>query len=558
MKNFIRVVSTSLAILTSISTCVISVNATTNPFNLNCGTGYIKDTDEPVSDTGSGISAPSHTLPKTVDLSESDSFPCIRTQGQYKSCTSWATTYYQFGYEVAAMNGWNAKNDPTKQFSPKWTYNIVNEGKDKGTNFAVNYSLLSSQGAVRYSEFQPYSDIDPNSKTESEYTEWYLNKDGMKNALQYRISDYWHLYFANHHTANTPIISADSPCLTIMKSMLNSGKVLTFSTNIDDWDYEQLKKQYDSTLNGQYVCVKSYNIDGKESGHAMAIVGYDDNICYDLNGDGIIQKYEKGAFKIVNSYGKKYGNDGFMWVMYDALNKVSNAENQNVENREPVIDEYGYYFINVEKYSLDLVAEVTLSQTTRNNVLAKTGQSEPSAITANDWHFTLLKCNGGEYNFTGLGKNRTLATFVFDYSNLYKEDLSRQNFYLMINDNNFNNTDNTPIDNSTYIKDIKLIEKSGKTVVDDKVYKNIDNSYALFKYRLGKVGDVNNDNVIDARDITDLQKYLSGSLNFSADDILVADINGDGEININDVLALQYYIAGIDDTFANGVFVQLN
>ena len=56
-----------------------------------------------------------------------------------------------------------------------------------------------------------------------------------------------------------------------------------------------------------------------------------------LNEDGIIQNYEKGAFKIVNSWGERYGNDGYMWVMYDALNRVSNATNQNVPNREPYL-----------------------------------------------------------------------------------------------------------------------------------------------------------------------------------------------------------------------------
>lgn len=558
MKKFIRTLSTSLAILTGLSTCVLSVNAAKDPFNLNCGTGYIKDTDTPVSDTNSNISSSPYLLPKAVDISESDSFPSVRSQGPYGSCASWATTYYQFGYEVAAMNGWNAKNDPTKQFSPKWTYNIINGGIDDGSNFALNYSLLSTQGAVRYSEFTPNTNIDPKDKTKSEYTEWYLDKNGMKNALQYRVSEYKHFYFANQHTANTPIISPDSSCLTVVKSLLNSGKVLTFSTDIRDWDYENLKNQYNSTLNGQYVCIKSYNIDGKESGHAMAIVGYDDNITYDLNGDGIIQKYEKGAFKIVNSYGEEYGNNGYMWVMYDALNKISNAENQNVENRKPVIEEYGYYFINVEKYSLDLIAEITLSQTTRNNVLVKIGQSVPSAITANDWNFTLLRYNGGEYNFTGLGKSSTTATFVFDYSHLYKEDLSRQNFYLTITDSNYHNTSSAPTNNSTYIKNIKLIEKSGKTVVDDNIYKTIDNENAFFKYHLGKVGDINNDNVIDTRDITDLQNYLSGAENLTDNDILVADVNGDGSITINDVLALQYYVAGINDTFANGKFVKLN
>lgn len=95
-------------------------------------------------------------LPISVDLSTSKSFPCVRSQGRIGSCASWATTYYQFGYQVADMYGWDAKYDTGKQFSPKFTYNIVNEGNNKGSNMEQNYSILSTQGAVRYSEFAPY------------------------------------------------------------------------------------------------------------------------------------------------------------------------------------------------------------------------------------------------------------------------------------------------------------------------------------------------------------------------------------------------------------------
>ena len=71
------------------------------------------------------------------------------------------------------------------------------------------------------------------------------------------------------------------------------------------------------------------------------------------------------------------------------------------------------------------------------------------------------------------------------------------------------------------------------------------------------VGDVNNDGYIDSRDITDLQSYLSGNIDFTSDDMLVADVNGDGEISVNDVLDIQYYVAGSTDSFANGHFVKL-
>lgn len=544
MKRHIKFISIALATMLSLSVGAVSAKAATNPFNLNYAMGAIKDTQTPVLDENSE-NAPSGAvlLPSSVDLSLSESFPCVGNQGSVGSCTAWASTYYQFGYQVASMNSWDAKNDPTKQFSPKWTYNLCNNGINKGSLYATIYSVLANQGAVRYSEFAPSG-----VATRAEYGTWYLDTEGMKRALQYRISDYEHLCFADVE-ASTPITNSKSACLNVMKSLLNSGNVLTFQTDFGEWDYMKLSSQYNSALNGQYVCIKHYDPDDKWSGHAMAIVGYDDNISYDLNEDGIIQNYEKGAFKIVNSWGKRYGNDGYMWVMYDALNRVSNATNQNVPNREPIFDDYAYNIITVEEYPLDLVAEVTISQSCRNQIKLKLGQSETDITTPQYTQNTLFNYSGGAYNYSGLSTTPMEATFAFDYGNLCNSEITRKNYYISIND--------LYSGNSTHIKNIKLIDSTGKTVTNDNVNDIFDRGTKLYSYRIGMVGDVNNDGYIDSRDITDLQSYLSGNIDFTSDDMLVADVNGDGEISVNDVLDIQYYVSGSTDSFANGHFVKL-
>lgn len=544
MKRHIKFISIALATMLSLSVGAVSAKAATNPFNLNYAMGAIKDTQTPVLDENSE-NAPSGAvlLPSSVDLSLSESFPSVGNQGSVGSCTAWASTYYQFGYQVASMNSWDAKNDPTKQFSPKWTYNLCNNGINKGSLYATIYSVLANQGAVRYSEFAPSG-----VATRAEYGTWYLDTEGMKRALQYRISDYEHLCFADVE-ASTPITNSKSACLNVMKSLLNSGNVLTFQTDFGEWDYMKLSSQYNSALNGQYVCIKHYDPDVKWSGHAMAIVGYDDNISYDLNEDGIIQNYEKGAFKIVNSWGERYGNDGYMWVMYDALNRVSNATNQNVPNREPIFDDYAYNIITVEEYPLDLVAEVTISQSCRNQIKLKLGQSETDITTPQYTQNTLFNYSGGAYNYSGLSTTPMEATFAFDYGNLCNSEITRKNYYISIND--------LYSGNSTHIKNIKLIDSTGKTVTNDNVNDIFDRGTKLYSYRIGMVGDVNNDGYIDSRDITDLQSYLSGNIDFTSDDMLVADVNGDGEISVNDVLDIQCYVAGITDSFANGHFVKL-
>jgi hypothetical protein len=96
-----------------------------------------------------------------------------------------------------------------------------------------------------------------------------------------------------------------------------------------------------------------------KGGHFMTIAGYNDNISYDFNGDGKItnnidingdgkinlKDYERGAFLIVNSHGKKWYDKGKIYVPYRLLaipvkdggifhNKVQTIE---VENYTPTM-----------------------------------------------------------------------------------------------------------------------------------------------------------------------------------------------------------------------------
>ena len=57
------------------------------------------------------------------------------------------------------------------------------------------------------------------------------------------------------------------------------------------------------SANNVYSQSSSENIVG---GHALLIVGYDDNL---------------GAFQVMNSYGSSWGYQGFAWISYDTINQ---------------------------------------------------------------------------------------------------------------------------------------------------------------------------------------------------------------------------------------------
>ncbi len=415
---------------------------------------------------------------------------------------------------------------------------------------------MASNGAVRYSEFTPTNEYLTSSDLVNEYTQWYLNESALTNALKYRVFTYQHLEFADIDAVDTPITSYNSSCLDNMKTLLSSGLILTIDTdfgdNNSDWIYDTLSNQNNTTLNGQYVCIGSDNVTAGRQGHAMAIVGYNDNITYDLNGNGSIQNFERGAFKVVNSHGNNWKNNGFIWVMYDALNNISNAEAQNYENRKAIFSDYGYYAISVKEYPRDVLVKVKLNHNDRTQIKLMLGVSEPNSTTPSTTMSTMLLQNTSstKINFSGTGASSEDATFIFDLGDLYALDTERSNCYISISDHS-----NT---GSTILKELELIDGTGKTIVLNTNDVTISSKTMTYSFKLGIVGDINNDTNIDNSDAKEIQKHIAGLITLSYEELIVADVNGDGNVNTLDVTDIQNYANNTLTEFDNGSVVLLD
>ena len=59
------------------------------------------------------------------------------------------------------------------------------------------------------------------------------------------------------------------------------------------------------------------------------------------------------------------------------------------------------------------------------------------------------------------------------------------------------------------------------------------------------IGDVNGDGSVTVLDATTLQKYISGLVSLSNEQLALADTSGDGSITVLDATAIQKYIAGL-------------
>ena len=392
-------------------------------------------------------------LKSSVDNSTSKYFPEIGSQGDIGSCVSWSSTYYQFTYE---MNRKLKKATTDKNtFNPLWVHNKITSGYERGSGAYPSdpYKLLKSQGDVTFADLA-YDDTIRN---------WYPSENLWTKSLDYRLSGYTYYELPGNETAITSPTDSD---LTTIKTALSDGYILTYSTDIsgdrddpnDGWQYSEIEKS--STCAGQKIV--THVIDGGSS-HRMTLVGYNDNIWVDLNNNNKAESAEKGAFKVANSWGTKYGNSGFMWVSYDALNKKSAVtKGPKDDNRSPAINDI--IGIEVADYNSDaninLVynvnsirrnqVDITVTATPKNGGKALTGKVSPYR----DSDFAISKHN--TFSFYGTEKSKD-ATMVFALDNVVP-GLTSETFYDY--DWSVKVSDSSKDKNALSVKKLYIIDKN--------------------------------------------------------------------------------------------------
>ncbi|TGK81611.1 cysteine protease [Leptospira noumeaensis] len=221
-------------------------------------------------------------LPKSIDLSSM--MPPVGNQGRQNSCVAWATGYAIKSYLLKNKDQTTEYDPPFAGgkgnfvFSPAFIYNQQNGGEDKGLYYYKTMEFLKSNGAAPWSSM-PYSDKDYLTQP---------SQSSKKEALKYKIKSFSRLNYKNPDE---------------IKRVLAGKNVVMVGMIIDDAFYKVKGSAVYDENSGQ-----SYG------GHAMTIVGYDD--------DKKSKSGKKGAFKLQNSWGTSWGDKGFGWVSYSMLAKV--------------------------------------------------------------------------------------------------------------------------------------------------------------------------------------------------------------------------------------------
>jgi hypothetical protein len=206
--------------------------------------------------------------------------PLPGDQNDYGTCVAWASAYAARTIsESVALNRLNQTETTQNVFSPVYVYKSIRPDDPECIQGAQIYSaldLMKNSGAVRMLDIERVRDF---TRVDLSY---------YSDSRRYPIAGYVTLFSREDRQKPALVTRA-------VKKSLTEGKPVIIGMNTPD-----------SFLEAKDVWLPRENPGIYYGGHAMCVVGYDDN-------------KSGGAFEILNSWGRKWGNGGYIWVPYQVF-----------------------------------------------------------------------------------------------------------------------------------------------------------------------------------------------------------------------------------------------
>lgn len=248
----------------------------------------INEAAEPLNDD---VSFPV-VSPVIFDLSHL--IPPVINQGEQANSPVFATTYYLKSYHEKIQHNYEYLSE-SEVMSPSFVYNQIkiSENCNEGSCIENALYVLKNQGVNLWSDF-PYS-------SES-CTEIQTNAEEIVLAEANKIASY-HNVLENSFTYST---------VDIVKALILFGNPVIIGMKIDNNFKSAIPKITLNEGTSEEEEIYVYNECNQEinDNHAMLIVGYDD---------------EFNAFKVVNSWGENWANEGYAYINYDFFLDESEA-----------------------------------------------------------------------------------------------------------------------------------------------------------------------------------------------------------------------------------------
>jgi hypothetical protein len=347
-------------------------------------------------------------LPSKVDNSSSPYFPSIISQVG-ESCASASAVGYVFNYEINALRG-VASSAAANTYPYFATYNVLNSGsEDSGTYrmFIDAWKIIRDNGIPNMNDF---GTIEPRS------TKWMTGYDKYYRAMHNRIKT-----IDSIDLRDTAGITAIKHWLLDHNEGAPSGGLITFTASA--WGVQNNYITTGPAL-GRYI-INRFGTNPTYGPHALTIVGYDDSIRYDENGDGKITTTvditgdgrvtpadnEFGAFLCANTWGTSFGDDGLFYAPYRLFSRPYTEGG--------LLDITAYRITISKDYRPRRTFKVSLTHSRRNSLAISVGIAPDSAAAAPLYVRPLKQFTraGGALPMCGYGASATIELGI-DVSDL--------------------------------------------------------------------------------------------------------------------------------------------
>ncbi len=345
-----------------------------------------------------------YPLPDSVDNSRTRYFPPIFTQ-KGASCCQASGVAYIFSYEICRARDLDA-TDPLNIFPYGFAYNFINRGST-GTysGFFDGWRMSEELGMP---DLEIYGGQLEGTASQTSWVDGY---------------DIYYQAMSNRYQESYKVTCTTNDGIEKMKQWIfdradgsDPGGVMGFLA----WSGQTRDELPASSPEAGHTYIKAF---GTSGGHCMTLVGYHDEITYDLNRDGKIDEREKGGFLMVNTYGTSYGTEGRAYIPYslflDGYMKSSSV-----------------YGITVKKDEVKplLTYKVKITHDRRNAIEIIRGFSTDLTDTSPSKTYSYRECfsDGGALPMEGKGLSETIEVGL-DVSE-FIEDISgkKTKFFLQI------------------------------------------------------------------------------------------------------------------------------
>ncbi|MBE0646451.1 MAG: T9SS type A sorting domain-containing protein [Bacteroidales bacterium] len=329
-------------------------------------------------------------LPDSLDNSQYMWFPGILDQDGYYACQQYCGSAYTFAYEMNRLRNVDGKSLENK-YPPHYMWHFFNEGERYvGVNFLHSFHAMMEQGHMTNADYGP-------DTAQLEYG-WITGYDKYCRAMKNRIRNIYAI----------PVNSAEG--IQAVKQYLfdhldgsSTGGIACFTASSPSGYGAVLPENTPEA--GKYV-MTDWN---QYPTHGMTIVGYHDSIRYDLNQDGQYtndidinsdgtldaRDWEIGGFRLANSYGGWWSDEGYFYVLYHAM--ASNFEQGGIWNN-------CVYIVEPDPdYTPLLTVKIDLEHNRRNqlNIMAGVSNDLEAAYPDNLLQSTIFSNQGGPLYMQG-------------------------------------------------------------------------------------------------------------------------------------------------------------